>query len=140
MDGRGHVRTWCAYSEEQMSVPDNGSRSSGRNLKVAARDGEHVGDELRCDEGAALVLLVHVSIREIGHNGSDLPRRHTLAGRDEDEELREVVVDIRAAHLNDVHIFITNGLGDLDVELNRGSAMVDKAMHITRRIVDVVGK
>ena len=138
VDGWGHVRTWCAYSEEQMSVPDNGSRSPRRDLKVAACDGEHVGDELRCDEGAALVLLVHASIREIGHAGSDHPRRHTLAGGDEDGELREVVVDIRAARLDDVHILITNGLVNLDVESNRGSAMSDKAMHITQRIVDVV--
>ena len=88
-----------------------------RNDVVAAGDSEHVGDELRRDGRTGRVLLVHARVGEAGDDRRDAPRGRPLARRDEDEELHQVVVDVRAARLDDEDVLVANGLGDLDVDL-----------------------
>ena len=47
---------------------------------VAARHDKHVGDQLGCDRGSGLVLLVHASVRETGNDGGDTTSGGGLAG------------------------------------------------------------
>ena len=84
---------------------------------VAARDGEHVGDELRGDGRAALVLFVHACVRVARDDGGDAAGRGTLARGDEDEELHEVVVHVAAGRLQDKDVLVADRLGDLHVHL-----------------------
>ena len=84
---------------------------------VAARHDKHVGDELGCDRGSGLVLLVHASVRETGNDGGDTTSGGGLAGGDEDEELHEVVIDVVAPRLDDEDVLVADGLGYLDVDL-----------------------
>lgn len=91
-----------------------------RDDMVAARRNNHIRDELRGNGGATLVLLVHARVREARDDGRDAARRRSLACRDEDEELHEVVIDVAAAALEDEDVFFAHGLGDLDARLTVG--------------------
>lgn len=87
---------------------------------IASSDDEHVGDELGSDGRTRLVLFVHTCIWEARDDGGDPSCRGGLAGRDKDEELHEVVVDVVAARLDDEDILVSHRLGDLDVDLTVG--------------------
>jgi hypothetical protein len=84
---------------------------------VAARDGEHVGDELGSDGRAALVLLVHACVRVARDDGGDAAGRGALARGDEDEKLHEVVVHVAAGRLQNKDVLVADRLGDLHVHL-----------------------
>lgn len=92
---------------------------------VAARDDQHIRDELRGNRRAALVLLVDARVREAGDDGGDAACAGGLAGGDEDEELHEVVVDVAAAALDDEHVLFAHGLADLDAGLAVGELAHD---------------
>ena len=66
---------------------------------VAASDGEHVGDKLGGDGGAALVLFVHACVRITWNNGGDAAGRGALARGNEDEEFHEVIIDVATGGL-----------------------------------------
>lgn len=77
---------------------------------VAAGDHEHVGDELRSDRRARLVLFVHARVREARNDCRNAARRGCLAGGNEDEELHEVVVHIVAAGLQNKDVLVAHRL------------------------------
>lgn len=87
---------------------------------IASGYRKHVGHELRCDRSTRVFLLVHPRIRITGDDSGDAPRRGSLAGRYEDEEFHEVVVDVATGRLDNENIFVSDGLGDLDVDLAVG--------------------
>ena len=84
---------------------------------VAARDGKHVGDELRGDGRATLVLFVHACIRVARYDGGDPAGRSALARGDEDEKLHEVVVHVAAGRLEDKDVLVADRLRYLHVDL-----------------------
>ena len=84
---------------------------------VAARDGKHVGDELRGDRRATLVFFVHARIRIARYDGGNAAGRSALARGDEDEKLHEVVVHVAAGRLEDKDVLVADRLGDLHVDL-----------------------
>ena len=88
-----------------------------RNDVVTSRDGQHVGDKLGGNGRTRLVLLVHTSVRKTGDHGSDATGRGGFAGRNEDEEFHQVVVDIARPRLDDEHVLFANGFGYFDVDL-----------------------
>lgn len=94
----------------------------GDNM-VAARHSEHVCDQLGRNGGAGFVLLVHPGVGEAWDDGRYPTRGRALAGRDEDEELHEVIVNVAASGLDDEDILVADGLGDLDVDFAIGELL-----------------
>jgi hypothetical protein len=75
---------------------------------------------LGSDGGTRLVLLVLAGVREAGDDGSDALGGSGLARGNHDEELHEVVVDIRGrGRLEDEDVLVTDRLVDLDRGLKR---------------------
>ena len=68
-----------------------------------------------------LVLLVLAGVGEAGDNCGDTGRRGDLAGVDHDEQLHQVVVDLPAAALDDVHVLATHALPDFNTGWERQS-------------------
>ena len=61
---------------------------------IASRRLQHVRHQLCRDGGARFVLLVLACVREVGDDGSDASCGGSLAGRENDEEFHEPVIDI----------------------------------------------
>ena len=62
---------------------------------------------------AYLVLLVLPGVGEAGNDSGDTRRRGDLAGVDHDQQLHQVVVDLAAAALHDVHVLAAHTLPNL---------------------------
>ena len=56
-------------------------------------------------------------------DGGDAAGRGGFAGRDENEQLHEVVINVEAARLQDEHVFVADGLCDFDVDLAVGKVL-----------------
>lgn len=85
---------------------------------VTSCHSKHVGDKLSGDGRTRLVLLVHPSVGEARNDGRYPPRRGTLHGGDEDKKFHEVIVNIAASRLDDENVLVTDGLGNLDIDLS----------------------
>jgi hypothetical protein len=81
-----------------------------RNHVVAPRDGEHVRHQLGRNRRPRLVLLVHPGVGIAWDDRRNPTRGRTLAGRDENEQLHQVVVYVAAARLDDEDVLISDGL------------------------------
>lgn len=60
-----------------------------------------------------LVFFVLPGVGEAGDDGGDARWRGDLAGVNHDEQLHQVVVDLAAAALHDVHVLAAHALPDL---------------------------
>lgn len=70
----------------------------------------------RCrDWNAWLCLAILSSITKVGNNGVDALGRRESEGVDEEKQLHEVLVDIGAGGLDEIHISSSNILFDVDI-------------------------
>lgn len=77
-----------------------------------------VGSELGGDGLSALRLSVGASVPKVRQNGGDGPGGCSSASVYGDEELHKVVVDRRAAGLDEKDVTATDGFSDLDVDFS----------------------
>lgn len=89
---------------------DLASMQVHRNNMLAPRHRQHIRHQLRRNGCPRLVFLVHAGIREAGNDCRDPPRTSGLAGRDENEELHEVVVHVVAARLDNKDVLVADAL------------------------------
>ena len=87
---------------------------------VATRNSQHVRHKLRRDGSPGFVLFVHASVREARNNSRNAPRGSGSARRDKNKEFHEIIIDVATPRLDDEYIFVSDGLGDLDVGLAVG--------------------
>jgi hypothetical protein len=76
---------------------------------------QHVRDQLSGDRRPALVFFILPRIRKEGHDGRDPPRAGDPACMNHDAHLHKRRVDVPAASVDDVHIFVSNRLDDTDI-------------------------
>lgn len=93
--------------------PGGASHFPPEGSTYAARDLEHIGNQLGADGCPGLVLLVLPGVGEIRDDGSDAAGRCGAAGVDHDEQLHEPVVDVAGGGgLQDEDIFVADGLAN----------------------------
>ncbi len=90
---------------------------------VGARRHDEVGDELRRDRNARLVLAVLPRIAVVREHGGHARRRGALERVEHDEELHDVVIRRRARGLHDEHVRAPDVLLDLAVVLAVGEVV-----------------
>ena len=72
------------------------------------------------DKRSSSFVVWNIALPRVGEqwqDSGDFPRRSGLAGRDGDEQLHEVVIDLSTARLYDIDIFPTHGFFDLNSSL-----------------------
>jgi len=80
-----------------------------------------------------LVFLVLPGVGEAGDDGGDAGRGGDLAGVDHDQQLHEVVVDLAAAALHDVHVLSAHALPDLHTV-----AATHRGKHVKNRTFSLI--
>ena len=86
-----------------------------RQHAVDARRGQHVGDELRGDRHARLVLAILARVAVIRNHRGDARRRRSTERVRHDHQLHQVRIDRRAGRLDDEDV----GAADVLVDLKR---------------------
>ena len=94
-----------------------------REDAVGPGAGDQVGDQLRRDRHAALVLAVLPGVAVVGQHGRDPGRAGPLERVQHDEQFHQVLVDRRAGRLDDEHVAAADVLVDADLGLAVGEVV-----------------
>jgi hypothetical protein len=102
----------------------------------------HLGRSL--GERSASLVVRNVALSRVGEkrkDGGDALGRGSFAGRDGDEQLHQVVIDLAAAGLDDEDILSSDRVHDLDASLSdRELAKQDVCRRNTEVVADCLGK